>query len=77
MKKLVKNRASSVRAKLATLAKKLAVDFDLILLRYLQERFIAWLSSTEHAGSLILKGGVPFSQHISRKRSPSGSGEKC
>jgi hypothetical protein len=40
------------------MAQKLAIDFDLMLLRYLQERFIARLSSTTHAGSLILKGGV-------------------
>lgn len=58
MKKPVTHRASSVRARLANLARNIAVDFDLILLRYLQERFICRLSETKHAGSLILKGGV-------------------
>jgi len=40
MEREIKNKAASVRAKLMNIARAEKVDFDFLLLRYFQERFL-------------------------------------
>ncbi len=59
-KELIKDRASSVRARLLNVAKQSERDFDAVLLQYLQERFLYRLSITPYRRHLILKGALLF-----------------
>ena len=56
-----KNVAASVRAKLLNLARENRVDFQLLLTRYVNERFLYRLATSEHADRFILKGATLFS----------------
>lgn len=58
MRKEVKNKAASVRAKLMNLARAEKIDFDALLLRYFQERFLYRLAISEFSDYFILKGGL-------------------
>lgn len=58
MKREVKNKAASVRARLANLAKAEAIDFDALLLRYFQERLLYRLTISEFSDRFVLKGGL-------------------
>jgi predicted nucleotidyltransferase component of viral defense system len=58
MKREIKNKAASIRAKLMNIARAENVDFDNLLLRYFQERFLYRLSISEFSDRLILKGGL-------------------
>jgi len=58
MKKEIKNVAASVRAKLMNIAKRENIDFDALLLRYFQERFLCRLAISEFSDSFVLKGGL-------------------
>jgi len=58
MKREVKNKAASVRARLANLAKAEGVDFDALLLRYFQERLLYRLTISEFSDRFVLKGGL-------------------
>jgi len=50
--------AASIRARLLNLAKKEGIDFQLIILRFLHERFLYRLSVSAYSQQLILKGGA-------------------
>jgi predicted nucleotidyltransferase component of viral defense system len=58
MKEDIKNKPASVKAKLLNLAKSQGIDFDALLLRYMQERFLYRLSVSKHSGHFVLKGGL-------------------
>jgi len=40
MEREVKNKAASIRAKIMNMARVEKIDFDFLLLRYFQERFL-------------------------------------
>jgi predicted nucleotidyltransferase component of viral defense system len=58
MRREVKNKAASVRARLRNLAKADAIDFDALLLRYFQERLLYRLATSEFSDRFVLKGGL-------------------
>ncbi|MEW6089192.1 MAG: nucleotidyl transferase AbiEii/AbiGii toxin family protein [bacterium] len=58
MKKEIKNKSASIRAKLMNIARIEKVDFDAILLRYFQERFLYRLAISEFSSRFVLKGGL-------------------
>ena len=58
MKEEVKNKAASVRAKLMNIARAEGIDFDALLLRYFQERFLYRLSISKFSDHFVLKGGL-------------------
>lgn len=58
MERGVKNKAASVRAKLMNIARAEKIDFDFLLLRYFQERFLYRLAISEFSDCFILKGGL-------------------
>jgi len=58
MKKEVKNKAASIRAKLMNIARAKDIDFDALLLRYFQERFLYRLSISKFSKNFVLKGGL-------------------
>lgn len=58
--RIVKNISASVRAKLLNIAKKSNLDYNRILLLYIQERFLYRLAHSVYKNKFILKGGVLF-----------------
>lgn len=58
MKKEIKNISASIRAKLFSISKSGNIDFDSLLLRYFQERFLFRLSLSEYKNNFVLKGGL-------------------
>jgi hypothetical protein len=52
--------ADSVRARLVRLHKEIGGDFQLMLLRYANERWLYRLACSEHAGAFVLKGAALF-----------------
>jgi predicted nucleotidyltransferase component of viral defense system len=52
------NPAASIRARLHNLARKENISFQLIILRYLHERFLYRLSISKYADNFLLKGGT-------------------
>ena len=60
MTRRLKNVADSVRARLLTLARQRGDDFQLLLVRYVNERLLYRLSMSDHATSYILKGAALF-----------------
>lgn len=56
--KSVKNQSYSVRIKLLNLSKMLNVDYNYLVLRYAQERFLYRLSESKYVNNLILKGAL-------------------
>jgi predicted nucleotidyltransferase component of viral defense system len=54
----MKNPAASIRARLFAIAKKQNISFQLLVIRYFQERFLFRLSSTRFFNHFFLKGGV-------------------
>lgn len=58
MKREIKNKAASVRAKLMNIARAENIDFDALLLRYFQERFLYRLAISEFSDHFVLKGGL-------------------
>jgi hypothetical protein len=59
-KKSATPSAASVRAKLLKLARERGDDFQLVLLRYANERLLFRLSTLPHAKSFVLKGAALF-----------------
>jgi hypothetical protein len=57
MKKKPVNISASVLAKLKNIADKDNFDFNFLLLRYIQERFLSRLAVSGHVNKFILKGG--------------------
>lgn len=55
MKKEIKNKADSVRAKIMNIAISEKVDFDALLLRYFQERLIYRLSISDFSAKFVLR----------------------
>jgi predicted nucleotidyltransferase component of viral defense system len=55
-----KDMAASVRARLFTLARERGEDFQLLLTRYANERFLTRLARSSHAEKFILKGAALF-----------------
>lgn len=60
MTKPLKNVGSSVRTKLLQLAKQRGDDFQLVLLRYVNERLLYRLATSAHASRFVLKGAALF-----------------
>lgn len=58
MKREVKNKAASIRAKLMNVARAEKIDFDALLLRYFQERFLHRLAISKFSDHFVLKGGL-------------------
>lgn len=58
MPREIKNKAASIRSKLENIARAEKIDFDYLLLRYIQERFLSRLSNSKYADKFILKGGL-------------------
>ncbi|MCP5102793.1 MAG: nucleotidyl transferase AbiEii/AbiGii toxin family protein [bacterium] len=57
MKREIKDKAASVKAKLLNISKKTNIEFDALLLRYFQERFLYRLTVSGYSANFILKGG--------------------
>ncbi len=67
--KTVKNMAASVRARLLNLSKKSGENYNAVLLRFFQERFLARLGFSDYKKHFVLKGGLLLlSRHISAFR---------
>lgn len=58
MREPVKNMGASVRARLLKISKERGQPFDLLLTRYVLERFLYRLSTTAHRGNFVLKGAM-------------------
>ena len=58
MKREIKNKPASIRAKLINIARIEGIEFDALLLRYFQERFLYRLAISEFSDHFILKGGL-------------------
>jgi len=58
MKREIKNKPASIRAKLTNIARIEGIEFDALLLRYFQERFLYRLTISEFSDHFILKGGL-------------------
>src|SRR3989339_1391777 len=58
MKKEIKDISASIRAKLLNIAKKENIDFNLLLLRYFQERLLWRLANSNYQKQFLLKGGL-------------------
>ena len=55
---MIHNTAKSIRAKLLHISKKENISFQLMLIRYFQERFLYRLSLSKYKNNFCLKGGV-------------------
>ncbi len=60
MTKPLKNMGISVRTKLLHLAKQRGDDFQLVLLRFVNERLLYRLATSAHANRFVLKGAALF-----------------
>lgn len=58
--KQIKDIGASVRTRLLDMAKKTGKDFDAVLVRYFQERFLYRLSRSPYERHFILKGALLF-----------------
>lgn len=67
MKERVKDISASVRARLLNLSRTHDEDFQMVLTRYLIERFLYRLSQSEHSERFIVKGAVLFSLWVPDK----------
>lgn len=54
----IRNKAASVAARLKNIARENGIDYNAILLLYMQERFLYRLSVSPYADNFILKGGL-------------------
>lgn len=61
--KKVHNYGQSVKAKLLNIARKERQQYQLLLTRYLQERFLYRLSISQHRKHFLLKGGALLYAH--------------
>ena len=60
MTKAPRNIGASARARLLNLARQRGEDFQLVLTRYANERFLYRLANSPHASSFVLKGAALF-----------------
>jgi predicted nucleotidyltransferase component of viral defense system len=58
--KTPKDIGASVRARLLRLARERGEDFQLVLTRYANERFLYRLATSDHASKFVLKGAALF-----------------
>lgn len=58
MTKPLKNIGTSVRTRLLRLAKQRNDDFQLVLLRFVNERLLYRLATSAHANRFVLKGAA-------------------
>jgi predicted nucleotidyltransferase component of viral defense system len=58
MKREIKNKTASIRAKLVNISKSQGIDFDALLLRYFQERLLYRIAISEYSKKFVLKGGL-------------------
>jgi hypothetical protein len=69
MKKKAANISASVLARLKNIADREHIDFNLLLLRYMQERFLCRLATSGHVNRFVLKGGfLLLAYNIERAR---------
>lgn len=58
MKETPANIPASILARLKNLAQKENLDFNFLLLRYIQERFLSRLAASRYVNNFVLKGGL-------------------
>jgi predicted nucleotidyltransferase component of viral defense system len=67
--KVIKNLEASIRAKLLNHAKAASENYNAVLNRFFQERFLARLSETKFKKHFILKGGLLLlTEHVTKFR---------
>ncbi|MGD1006032.1 MAG: nucleotidyl transferase AbiEii/AbiGii toxin family protein [Ignavibacteriaceae bacterium] len=67
--KEIKNIAASVKEKLNNYSRKNSLEFNSVLLQYIQERFLFRISKSKYSDNFVLKGALLFLAHdISRFR---------
>ncbi|MFP4021370.1 MAG: nucleotidyl transferase AbiEii/AbiGii toxin family protein [Halanaerobium sp.] len=66
----VKNMEASVRARLLNIAKEEKLNFDFILLMFMQERLLYRLSISEYRDQFVLKGGLLILSTLNIKTRP-------
>jgi predicted nucleotidyltransferase component of viral defense system len=64
------NIAASVRRRLLNRARERGTDYNLVLLRYLNERLLYRLSQSSHRDAFILKGAMAFDLWIGTEHRP-------
>lgn len=68
-KKEIKNIAVSVKERLLNYSRNNSIEFNSVLLQYIQERFLFRISKSNYSRNFILKGALLFLAHdISRLR---------
>src|SRR5436190_13897945 len=58
MREPIRNMGASVRDRLLNIARERKQSFDLLLTRYVLERLLYRLSTTNHRDRFVLKGGM-------------------
>jgi len=66
----IKNMEASVRARLLNIAKEEKLNFDFILLMFMQERLLYRLSISEYRDQFVLKGGLLILSTLNIKTRP-------
>ncbi|CCU78183.1 hypothetical protein HSACCH_00465 [Halanaerobium saccharolyticum subsp. saccharolyticum DSM 6643] len=66
----IKNMEASVRARLLNIAKEEKLNFDFILLLFMQERLLYRLSISEYRDQFVLKGGLLILSTLNIKTRP-------
>jgi hypothetical protein len=68
-KKEITNIAASVKGKLHNYSKNNSLEFNSVLLQYIQQRFLFRISKSIYSNNFVLKGALLFLAHdISRLR---------
>ncbi len=68
-KKEITNIAASIKEKLSNYSRKNSLEFNSVLLQYIQERFLFRISKSIYSNNFVLKGALLFLAHdISRLR---------
>lgn len=70
MREPIKNMGASVRARLLNISKERGQTFNLILTRYVLERFLFRLSTTKHRENFILKGAMLLTSWLDNAHRP-------
>jgi predicted nucleotidyltransferase component of viral defense system len=70
MKKSPTNTPASVLARLKNLSERDHLDFNFLLLRYIQERFLARLAESSYVNKFVLKGGFLLLAYNIQKARP-------
>ncbi len=70
MKKNVTNVSASVLARLKNISEKENIEFNFLLLRYIQERFLFRLAASEYDNKFVLKGGLLLLAYSVEKARP-------